>query len=296
MARVQQARTFWKTLKSVSVGEVLNEARHPIAVALIGSPEERQEAMRLLFPNRGREEALPERSLIRAFDCADAESGYPCEDGSFDIVIDARVSATAARPDGPVFAMQDIGGWERVIERILDQRPDLTLSLARRFPGFRPEVAERIIKDTAVANAEFAMLNALPGVVPIIAPLLPAGAIGDILMITKNQAMMLYRLAAIYNLPLDARARARDLAPLLSNALGWRALAREVVGIVPGGIGLAARGAIAYAGTAALGRALSRFYATGQQITRAQINRYYRESYGHAKEVVQQKMIARKRK
>ena len=41
-------------------------------------------------------------------------------------------------------------------------------------------------------------LNALPGVIPIIAPLLPAAAIGDIFMLTKNQAMMLYRLAAIH--------------------------------------------------------------------------------------------------
>ena len=52
-----------------------------------------------------------------------------------------------------------------------------------------------------------AWLSALPGVIPIIGPLLPAGAIWDILMLTKNQAMMLYKLAAIHELPLDAASR-----------------------------------------------------------------------------------------
>ena len=130
------------------------------------------------------------------------------------------------------------------------------------------------------------MISALPGVIPIVGAILPASAIGDIIMLTKNQAMMMFRLAAIYNLPVDVSSRSRDLGPLLANAFGWRALARELVGAVPGGVGLAARGTIAYAGTVALGKGIQRLYATGQQPTRALLSRFYKEAASGAKELV----------
>src|SRR5262249_38273643 len=149
-----------------------------------------------------------------------------------------------------------------VLARLLEQRPDLLLSLGRRFPGLRDAVAKRVIRDTATANAEFAMLTALPGDIPVLGAILPAGAIGDIFVLTKNQAMMMYRLAALHELPLDTKSRSRDIAPLLANAFGWRALAREIVGAVPGGVGLVARGSIAYAGTVALGKSLEKLYST----------------------------------
>jgi uncharacterized protein (DUF697 family) len=286
MAAVDRAKSFWKTLKSVSVKEIAQEAQRPFSLAVVGEVEQRAGIMRLLFPGAQDGEVVPERSLVRAFDTASPEAGFPAESGSLDIVIDAGGGRESAPPGTPLYSLEELGNWERVAERILEQRPDLALSLARRFPGLRRQVADRIIRETALANAEFAMLNALPGVIPLLGPLLSLGAIGDIFMLTKNQAMMLFRLAAIHELPLDARARSRDLLPLLGNAFGWRALAREVVGVVPGGVGLAARGAIAYAGTVALGRALLRFYETGQQPTRAQINRFYKEAYAGARETV----------
>jgi uncharacterized protein (DUF697 family) len=129
------------------------------------------------------------------------------------------------------------------------------------------------------------MLNALPGVIPPLAILLPTTAIGDIVILAKNQAMMLFRLAAAHNLPLDLTSRSPDLAPLLGNAFGWRALARQLVAVVPGGVGVAARGAIAYAGTVALGEALRRLYALGQKPNRAQVARLYRESLTEARDV-----------
>jgi uncharacterized protein (DUF697 family) len=286
MAAIGQARKFWKTTKEVSVGQIVREAEKPFSVAVVGRPERRAEVMRHLFPGIGGEDVVPERSLVRAFDSTSGESGFPADADSQYLIIDAGGGRAGAPLGAPIYSVEELGGWERVVERILDQRPDIALSLARRFPGLRHEVAERVIRDTALANAEFAMLNALPGVIPIIAPLLPAAAIGDIFMLTKNQAMMLYRLAAIHELPLDLRARSRDLGPLLGNAFGWRAIAREVVGAVPGGIGLVARGTIAYAGTVALGRALLKLYETGQQPTRAQITRLYKEAYAGAKETV----------
>jgi uncharacterized protein (DUF697 family) len=286
MANVNLAKSFWKTIKSVSVKEVAKEARKPFAVAIVGQPEARERILLRLFPHMSEDDVLPQRSLIRTFDSTSVEDDFPQESGSFDMVIDAGGGRIDAPEGIRLYSVAEVGGWERLVERILDERPDLALSLARRFPGFRESVAERIVRDTSVANAEFAMISALPGIIPIIGPLLPAGAIGDLFMLTKNQAMMMYRLAAIYELPLDVSSRSRDLAPILAQAFGWRALAREIVGIVPGGVGLVARGSIAYAGTTAVGKAIHALYRTGKQPSRAQIREYYRQALASGKEIV----------
>src|SRR5579872_615017 len=230
MPVIGKAKKFWDTTKEVSVTKIAREVEKPFSVAIVGTPERRADVMRHLFPGMSGEEVVPERSLVRAFDSTSEEAGFPADTAPEHVIIDAGGGRTDTPVGAPIYSVEELGGWDRVVERLLDQRPEIALSLGRRFPGLRHEVAERVIRDTALANAEFAMLNALPGVIPIIAPLLPAAAIGDIFMLTKNQAMMLYRLAAIHELPLDLRARSRDLAPLLGNAFGWRAIAREVIG------------------------------------------------------------------
>jgi len=292
MARWDQAKKFWNTTKEVSVREIAKQTDKPFSIAIIGDEAQRQAVIHRLYPEHAGDEISPERSLIRAFDSTDTTLGFPSDPASDYIFIDAG----GARRDAPqgltLYSVEEMGGIDRVMERILDQRRDLWLSIARRIPGFRPLVSERVIKDAALANAEFAMLNSLPSVIPVIAPLLPAAAIGDIFLLTKNQTMMLFKLAAAHDLPLDVRARSKDLAPLLGNAFGWRAVAREIVGAVPGGVGLVAKGAIAYAGTMAIGRALTKYYETGQQPTRIQIARLYREAYSGAKEIVAERLKA----
>lgn len=291
MARINAAK-FWKTVKSVSVREIAKEAEKPFALALVGQPEKRADVYRRLFPSSDEEDVVPERSLIRQFNSTAPDDGFPEATGSFDIVIDAGGGRRNPPPNTPVYSVDALGGWDELVDRLLEQRSDLALSLGRRFPGLRGTVAQRVIRDTSTANAEFAMLSALPGVIPFLSILLPASAIGDIFMLTKNQAMMLFRLASLHELPLDAASRSGDLAPLLANAFGWRAIAREVVGAVPGGIGLVARGSIAYAGTMALGKGIEKLYSTGVKPTRAQISALYRESLASAKETV--KGIARR--
>jgi uncharacterized protein (DUF697 family) len=292
MAGVNQAGKFWKTIKAVSVPEIARESKKPVSMTVIGEPQKRETVLKALFAKPAETDVVPDRSLVQVFNSTDPETGFTTDAGPLNIVIDAGGGRTEAPMTVPIYSIEELGGWDRVLERIIEQRPDLSLSLARQYPVFRRAVSERIIKDISLANAEFAMLNALPGIVPIIAPLLPAAAIGDIFMLTKNQAMMLFRLAAAHDLPLDLRARSKDLGPLLGNAFGWRALAREVVGMVPGGVGLVARGAIAYAGTAALGMALLRYYETGQLPNRAQINRFYKEAYAGAKKIAEERLRA----
>lgn len=278
MARIDRAKSFWKTVKAVSVREIAREAEKPVRIAVVGPAARRLDVLDLLGAESEQE--------IREFDSTAESAGFLQEPKAFDVVIDAGGGRIEAPAGAPIFSIEEMGGWNRVVERLLDERPDLALAFGRQFEGLREASAKRVIQESGVANAEFAMLSALPGVIPIIGPLLPAGAIGDIFMLTKNQAMMMYRLAAIYGLPLDVPSRSRDLGPLLANAFGWRAIAREVVGAVPGGVGLVARGTIAYSGTVALGRGIQRLYATGTYPSRALLAAFYREARDGAKEIV----------
>lgn len=281
MAKADRAKSFWNVIKAVSVQAIAKEACTPVILAVVGMEQDRLPVLRALYADDGELAAFPE---VRVFESLSPDDGFPTESGSFDVVIDAGAARAVASAGSAVYSLSQVGGWEPLVAHVLDDRPDLALSLARRFPGFREEVSRRVIRETAVANAEFAMLNALPGVIPPLAILLPTTAIGDIVILAKNQAMMLFRLAAAHNLPLDLTSRSPDLAPLLGNAFGWRALARQLVAVVPGGVGVAARGVIAYAGTVALGEALRRLYALGQKPNRAQLARLYRESLTEARD------------
>lgn len=278
--KLQDARSFWRIMRSISLREVEKEALRGVPITVVGAAQRRTDVLGRLYPDAPPEAVHP---LVRCYDSISEEDGFPQETGSYDVIIDAGGGWAPTGGRISVFSVVELGGWDATVERLLDERPDLALSLARRFPGLRGAVARRIVRETATANAEFAMLNALPGLMPVLGLLLPTAMVGDLLMLGKNQAMMLYRLAACYDLPLDWRARAQDVAPVVGNAFGWRALAREVVGFVPGGVGLAARGAIAYAGTAALGEAMRRFYEMGEHPSRGQIGRLYRESLGEAR-------------
>ena len=284
IARIGQAKTFWRILKSVSLSEIERDAARPISFAVVGAATERASVIAHLY--EGASDATAADRAVESFANTSEETGFPQDPGAFDIAIDAGGGRVDPPPGAHIVSVAEIGDWERVVERLLDLRPDLLLAMARRFPGLRTAVCARIISETATANAQLAMLNALPGVIPGLGVLLPTSLLGDIVLLTKNQAIMLLRLAAAHDLPLDLRARMQDLAPLLGNAFGWRAVARELVAVVPGGVGVAARGAIAYSGTYTLGHAVHRLYAYGQRPTRAQLAALYREARGHARGIV----------
>ena len=157
----------------------------------------------------------------------------------------------------------DEAGLASVLAQIVTAHPDLRIALARRVPAFRPASVNALIGEAARENAKIALLSALPGIVPVTAFLLPVTALGDMVILTRNQAVLLLKIAAAYGKEIDLRARTRELLPVVGSAFGWRAAARELIGLVPGGIGLVVKGSIAYAGTYTVGRAASIYYSTG---------------------------------
>ena len=112
-----------------------------------------------------------------------------------------------------------------------------------------------------MANAQFALLANLPAALPGIGV---AGVGADIIILTKNQVLLVYKLAALWGARLDdPRALLLEIAPVVGGAFLWRTTARALLGMVPGFIAVAPKVAVAYLGTYVVGGLASAFYANG---------------------------------
>jgi uncharacterized protein (DUF697 family) len=116
-------------------------------------------------------------------------------------------------------------------------------SLARRLPVLRPPVCRHLIDSFAKKNGLIGAAVFIPGV--------------DLPVLTLNQIRMVLRICAAYGLEVDAQ-RAPELIATIGAGLGFRALARELLDFVPV-LGWVVKGAVAYAGTRALGEAAVRY-------------------------------------
>lgn len=279
---------FWDRLKSISVAEIAREADRPLHIAVIGAPDVRAEAHQALFTDPGSialtGSPLPVAPALHGYDALTTEADFPEQPGLFDFVLDLGAGSRDGLPAGTtVYSVRELGGWEATLDRIVQDRPDIELALARSFPIFRSRVAQRIINATALTNAQFTLITGIASAFPLTAVLLPVNSLSDIVILTKNQIMMTLRLAAAYGLEVDYKSRMKEVAPILANAFGWRAIARELVGAVPI-VGVLAKPAISYAGTVTVGKAAQVYYQTGENISAAQLRRIYKEAYAVSRE------------
>lgn len=118
-------------------------------------------------------------------------------------------------------------------------------SLAARLPVLREAVCDELIASFAKKNAIVAAAVFVPGV--------------DLPVLTLNQIRLVVRLALAYGEEIDNK-RAIELLGVVGAGFGWRAVARELLDVVPVA-GWAVKAAIAYTGTRAIGEAAVRYFA-----------------------------------
>jgi uncharacterized protein (DUF697 family) len=115
--------------------------------------------------------------------------------------------------------------------------------LAAQVPLLRRAVADQLV-------AAFSRRNGIVG-----AAVFVPGA--DLPLIALNEIRLVLRLEQAYGLEIDPRERLPEIAAVLGAGFGMRALARQLLDLVPVG-GWVVKGAVAYAGTRALGEAAVR--------------------------------------
>jgi uncharacterized protein (DUF697 family) len=117
-------------------------------------------------------------------------------------------------------------------------------ALAARLPVLRRAVCDELIRSFSKKNAVIAVAVFIPGV--------------DMPVLTLNQARLVLRIALAYGQEID-KERAIELLGVVGAGFGMRAVARELLDFVPVA-GWALKGAIAYAGTKAIGEAAVRYF------------------------------------
>ena len=257
---------FWKQIKEVSPRGIEDEANSGFKIALVGTPAARARLREAFLTEKAtldeRDEAM---AHLREFDFApDADTAKAFAFTVYVPEVDSEAIGARGTNSAPITAPT----VAKLAEAMVNQNPRLAVPLGRRFPLFRAFAANRIIADASRTNAQVALISALPGVFPPAAIILPASSIADVLLLTKNQLMMVMRLAATYGKKPGYTQQIKELMGVLGAALGWRTVARELSGFIPiPGVGLAIKVAIAYSGTVAAGRSAALFYQTGHKPT-----------------------------
>jgi uncharacterized protein (DUF697 family) len=125
-------------------------------------------------------------------------------------------------------------------------------------------VAEHLIRDTSRVNAQFAALSSLPANLPLVGGLV--GDMADMLVLTKNQVLLLFKLAGLYGRDLRlGRKLLVEIGPVVGGAFVWRSTARALVGLLPSLLGLVPKTLVAYTGTYVVGQSARYYYRFGHR-------------------------------
>jgi uncharacterized protein (DUF697 family) len=141
-------------------------------------------------------------------------------------------------PRGQGFPVEEIA---RAVARKLGE--DGT-ALAARLPVLRRAICDELIRSFSKKNAIISAAVFVPGV--------------DLPVLTLNQARLVLRIALAYGQEID-KERALELLGVVGAGFGMRTVARELLDLVPVA-GWAVKGAVAYAGTKAIGEAAVRYF------------------------------------
>ena len=141
---------------------------------------------------------------------------------------------------GEGFPLEELG------RRLAAKDEKAAVALAARLPALRRGVVDALVARVARQNAAIAAAVFIPGV--------------DFPVLTLNQLRLVLRIAAAHEEEIDAE-RLPEILGVVGTALGFRALARQALGVIPIA-GWAVQGAVAYAGTRTLGEAAIRYFET----------------------------------
>jgi uncharacterized protein (DUF697 family) len=141
---------------------------------------------------------------------------------------------------------------EEIARRLAGTLGEAATPLAARLPVLRRAVCEELIR-------KFSRQNAIVGVAVFV-----PGA--DLPVLTLNQVRLVLRIADAYGFEID-KERLPEVLAVVGSGLGFRTLARQAIGVVPV-VGWAVKGAVAYAGTRALGEAAMRYFERRAPVTR----------------------------
>jgi len=133
---------------------------------------------------------------------------------------------------------------EEVAAALATRLGDQAIGLAARVPALRDAVAAALIERFSRQNGIIGAAVFVPG--------------ADFAVLTLNQLRLVLRLAVVYGIEVDQQ-RLPEVLATLGAGLGFRAVARQLLGTVPIA-GWVIKGGVAYTGTRVLGEGAQRYF------------------------------------
>lgn len=308
---------FWHIIRELNPDTIEREASQPFRIVVVGPDDERNQAVAGAFVT-GKPGVVEVVQTVNVSSDGNADSlpradlyvyALPSEE-MLDVEHAHRVSAIEVRGRPVLLTVCNAGDREnaelldiarytfttlpshrivvvrlgdeasvasKLIPAIIASLPHLHLSIARTLPTFRDVVAANLISETSRVNGEFALLSSVPGSIPLVGELFATGA--DMLVLTKNQIMLVLKIATIYGRNHDSKVRTlAEIAPVVGGAFLWRTTARTLVGLFPGFVAALPKALVAFAGTFVVGSIAKYYYRTGVRPTRKALEQFYEDA------------------
>ncbi len=161
--------------------------------------------------------------------------------------------------------------------------PNCHLALGRQFPLLRIPIARNLINQTSSANAVWAISTGIAEMVPVLN--LPLN-LADIVVHTKAQALLVYKLGLTFGLPTDWQFYVAEFGSVIGGGFLWRQIARQLVGLIPVW-GIVPKVAVAYSGTYVVGQAVLHWYQTGRHLSKKKMRQLSRSAARRGKSLAQ---------
>jgi uncharacterized protein (DUF697 family) len=278
---------FWKLTRELDINGLRESLERPVTIRVLGSDAAvAQRLARLIEPDPAAAEVTSrvlgslERERADLYVIAiggplEADARRQLSDLSVGetplVLVQSDIAAgmlVLGVPDERVLTLglaeADDQARDRLFKVLVQAAPEVLLSAGRRHPLLREPVADHLIRDAARVNAQFAAVSSLPATIPIIGGLV--GDMADVLVLTKNQVLLLFKLAGLYGRDLQlGRQLLTEILPIVGGAFFWRTTARALVGLLPGLLGLLPKTLVAYTGTYVVGQMARYYYHYGDR-------------------------------
>lgn len=319
MSKISAFSTIWDTVSEIDLRPICAEAEQPLSIAIIaddgdlaGLLETKLRAdpenpalplgtapLFLLTP-----ENLPAQNpatlVLVVFHSPESPSDEVRARVRAWVAGNQRVLAihqVAATPAGPRKTLA-AGIWESarllvgdvanpafiqfaIVPAILRLLPEKHLALARQWHVFRPAVARNLIQEASINNAIYALSTGLAEQFPVLN--IPLN-VADMIVLTKSQAFLVYRLGMALGMPVEWRAYIAEFGSVLGGGFVWRQLARSLVGLIPVW-GLVPKVAVAYSGTYVVGQTVLQWYRNGRHMDTTKMKELYAQAWQHGKQL-----------
>ena len=118
---------------------------------------------------------------------------------------------------------------------LIKQLPNREIALGRAYPGLRPAIVHKLVQDVSLTNATYAGGTGLAEMIPGFG--IPF-AVADVIILTKNQVVMAYKIGLVMGEPGTLRETLPKIASVVGAGFMWRQVARELVAFIPLGLSL----------------------------------------------------------